>query len=197
MKIYTRTGDKGQTSLFGGERVSKNHSRVTAYGELDELNSALGYFSFLLEKQQKKFAEEINWVSQIQRQLFSIGSWLASREASANIIAGKPAFAGSRNAKTDVGSQAVTEIETKIDEWEKNLPPLKNFILPGGSEAGAFCHFSRSICRRAERSLIQARENGEEIPELSIIYINRLADALFVLARYVNWCEQVEEIPWS
>jgi cob(I)alamin adenosyltransferase len=195
MKIYTRTGDKGQTALFGGERVSKAHGRVGAYGTLDELNSALGICVSLARK-ERGFEEETRWILQVQKDLFALGSWLASKEASERAARGEEAFAGARQNRTHVDESRVAELEAQIDSWESHLAPMKSFILPGGTLLGAQTHLARTICRRAEREVIALGESGETVPPLVVQYLNRLADALFVLARYLNHRGGIHEDPW-
>jgi len=198
MKIYTRTGDKGQTSLFGGERVEKSHTRVQAYGTLDELNSQIGLCISILKStplaSQKK---SLDLLLQTQRDLFAIGSWLASREASERVSKGEEAFAGDRKNRTHIDEKNISSLENAIDSWEEKLEPMKTFILPGGSLLASHIHMARTICRRAERETIIARESGELIPDLAIQYLNRLADALFVFSRFVNFESGVKEDPWQ
>ncbi len=196
MKIYTRTGDKGQTSLFGGERVLKSHARVGAYGSLDELNSALG-LALAHCRTQKKRDAECEWILQVQRDLFAVGSWLASKEASEKVSNGEEAFTGQRQARTHVGPERVTQLEHAIDGWEKDLAPMKSFLLPNGSVAGAQVHVARTLCRRSEREVIALRESGEIVPDIAVQYLNRLADALFTLARHLNRLDGVKEDPWT
>ena len=196
MKVYTRTGDKGQTSLFGGERVSKTHARVATYGTLDELNSHLGV-CIVLARKEKQFSDEILWLLSVQKDLFALGSWLASKEASEKAARGEEAFAGARQSRTHVDDTQVTEMETRIDAWETHLEPMKSFILPGGTLLGAQLHVARTICRRAEREAIALGEAGEIVPELAVRYLNRLADALFVLARFFNKRLGTTEDPWA
>ncbi len=197
MKIYTRTGDKGQTSLFGGERVSKTHGRVQAYGSLDELNSYLGLcVSYCAAESASDYKDEIQWLLQVQKDLFALGSWLASKEASERVAAGEEAFKGARQNRTHVDESRIKELEDQIDQWETKLEPMKSFILPGGSMPGAQMHMARSLCRRAERETIALQESGETVPELTIQYLNRLADALFVFARHLNQKAGVKEHPW-
>jgi cob(I)alamin adenosyltransferase len=196
MKIYTRTGDKGQTSLFGGERVSKAHGRVGAYGTLDELNSQLG-LCVALARKEKQFPDETNWLLDVQRDLFALGSWLASKEASERAARGEEAFAGARQNRTHVDEARVSAMETRIDGWETYLAPMSSFILPGGTVLGAQTHVARTICRRAERETIALGESGEVVPALVVQYLNRLADALFVLARFFNHRSGVHEDPWT
>lgn len=196
MKIYTRTGDKGQTSLFGGERVSKTNGRVGAYGTLDELNSHLG-LCVALARKEKQFADEILWLLHVQRDLFALGSWLASKEASERAARGEEAFEGARQNRTHVDEARVAELEQRIDSWESHLAPMKSFILPGGTALGAQAHVARTVCRRAEREVIALAETGETVPPLVITYLNRLADALFVLARFLNHRAGTHEDPWA
>jgi cob(I)alamin adenosyltransferase len=195
MKIYTRTGDKGQTSLFGGERVSKTHGRVMAYGTLDELNSALG-LCVAAGRSAAVPAADIEWLLGVQRDLFALGSWLASKEASERVSRGEEAFSGARQARTEVSEARIAELEAAIDGWEKSLVPMKSFILPGGSVPAAQVHLARTLCRRAERETLLLAESGEVVPELALRYLNRLADALFVFARHLNHTAGVHEDPW-
>lgn len=197
MKIYTRTGDKGQTALYGGERVSKTHGRVGAYGTLDELNSCLGLCVSLCRKEKLGLEEETRWLLQVQKDLFALGSWLASKDASTRVAKGEEAFAGNRQDRTHVDENRVIELENQIDAWEKHLAPMTSFILPGGTVLGAHVHIARTICRRAEREVIALGESGELVPALVIQYLNRLADALFVLARYLNHRGGIHEDPWA
>lgn len=196
MKIYTRTGDKGQTSLFGGERVSKAHERVCAYGTLDELNSCLGLCISLARLTEKKLKKEVAWLVEVQRDLFALGSWLASPEASKRVAEGKSAFSGAREERTRVDEDRIRELEKFIDGWEKKLKPMKTFILPGGSLVGAQSHVARTLCRKAEREVVALYDSGEVVPEIAIVYLNRLADALFVFARFVNNKSKIKEDPW-
>ncbi|MGZ3710827.1 MAG: cob(I)yrinic acid a,c-diamide adenosyltransferase, partial [Bdellovibrionota bacterium] len=161
MKIYTRTGDKGQTSLFGGKRVSKAHGRVAVYGTFDELNSYLGLAVALCrEEDDKTFAKEIAWLLRVQKDLFALGSWLASPEASQRAAKGEEAFEGARQNRTHIDEARITEIEKNIDLWESKLEPMKSFILPGGTIIGSQVHIARTICRRAEREAIALQETG-------------------------------------
>ena len=181
-KIYTKTGDKGETSLFGGARVPKSHIRVEAYGTVDELNSYIGLLSDLIPPQYKPVLKEI------QDRLFTIGSVLASDP--------------DKNMMTpDVKNEDVQLLENEIDTMEVSLPPLKNFILPGGHSTVSFCNIARTVCRRAERLIIALdlieKEEGRTIDPLSIQYINRLSDYLFVLGRKVALDLKVEEVIWK
>lgn len=177
-KIYTKTGDKGQTSLLGGTRVSKSHERIEAYGTVDELNSHIGLLADLEVNQHRK-----GFLRDIQNILFSIGSSLANESE-------KPSF------KIEVKNEWITELEKEIDKMEENLEPLKNFILPGGHLSVSFCHVARCVCRRAERLVIGIKENSK-IDEAIIQYLNRLSDYLFVLSRMMAKELGVKEVIWK
>lgn len=172
MKIYTRTGDRGETSLFGGARVPKNDPRIEAYGTVDELNSLLGVV-LAIESDVQLLA--------VQRDLFEIGAHLASP--------GTSRFTG-------VDSSRIEELERGIDAMEAELAPLKSFILPGGTPAAAQLHVARTVCRRAER-LVVALHDDDPATLSSITYLNRLSDYLFVAARYANHKRGVEDVPWT
>ncbi|WP_026166595.1 cob(I)yrinic acid a,c-diamide adenosyltransferase [Gracilimonas tropica] len=177
MKIYTKKGDSGNTSLFGGQRVSKSSKRIDAYGTVDELNSILGMAtSFGLSKKGSELLETV------QQQLFVLGADLAT-----------PASKEVRIER--IGHKEVEFLEQAIDEMEEELEPLKNFILPGGAQTGATLHFARTVCRRAERITVECRHE-EEISEVAIMYINRLSDFLFVLARFENKQAGTKETTW-
>src|SRR5688572_1335365 len=163
MKIYTKTGDKGDTGLFGGGRVSKHHPRVSAYGEVDELNSFLG-----LARATEPMPRIDDILLGIQRDLLSVGALLATpdREKMREHL-----------AKARIDDVRITELERAIDEADLELEPLKAFIIPGGSQKAATLHVCRTVCRRAERAVIAMR--GEEsIPDLAVVYLNRLSDLL-------------------
>ena len=179
MKIYTRTGDGGETALFDGRRVSKADLRVDAYGEVDELNAAIG--GALAAGVGPEMAEMLE---QVQRDLFAVGGTLADP---AHRVAG-------RVEKMAVGQAEVGRLEQWIDRLEDSLPPLRHFILPGGSAAGAALHLARTICRRAERRVV-ALGAGEVDPVL-LAYVNRLSDFLFVAARAVNHRAGIAELEW-
>ncbi|MBF8286614.1 MAG: ATP:cob(I)alamin adenosyltransferase, partial [Dehalococcoidia bacterium] len=169
-KLYTRTGDLGQTALFGGGRVPKDHLRVEAYGGVDELNSALGVaVSFL--RQRRIIAA----LQSVQNELFNVGSELAS-ESGPRAEKGRMFLDPERK---------VAELERLIDEYDAKVPPLRTFILPSGSQAGALLHLARGVCRRAERAVVRLSREEEVNPHV-LRYLNRLSDLLFVLARYVN-----------
>jgi cob(I)alamin adenosyltransferase len=179
MKIYTKTGDQGETSLFAGGRVRKNHLRVEAYGTVDELNSCLG-----LARSFNLPAQADAWLEIVQNDLFTLGADLATPDA----------------AKAEwlvrVKMEQVTPLEGWIDAMDADLPPLKNFILPGGTSGAGALHLARTICRRAERIAVQLGEE-DTINTLVIMYLNRLSDFLFTLARWVNFQAGESETKWS
>jgi len=180
MKIYTKTGDGGETSLFGGGRVSKSDARVAAYGDVDELNAALGRVLANLRLDDSLQAPLLR----IQRALFGVGGEIATREEKHR---GKL-----RDLVTD---QDVEFLETSLDAMEVDLPPLQSFVLPGGGPAGSALHVARTVCRRAERSVV-ALAAGERLRPEIVRYLNRLSDWLFVAARHVNFREGRPETPW-
>ena len=177
MKIYTKTGDKGTTSLLTGTRVSKSDLRLEAYGTLDELNSWLGLVSAEVPSGCFPLIQEI------QSELFSMGSYLA--------LDGKASF-----PMPQISSSLVKELETQIDRWSQKLPELKNFILPSGSKASSMCHVARTICRRSERLIVALSEQVEVKTEIPL-FLNRLSDFLFVQARYVLCTEGLDEVVWT
>lgn len=179
MKIYTKTGDDGTTSLFSGGRVLKTHLRVESYGTVDELNSALG-----LVRAFEPSAPVDGWLTQVQRQLFHLGADLATP------MDAKSEWVVRMDAAT------VEWLEARIDEMTAVLPPLTNFILPGGSRAAAQLHVARTICRRAERLVVALREY-EAINNHALVYLNRLSDFLFTLARYENMQAGVPAATWT
>jgi cob(I)alamin adenosyltransferase len=180
VKIYTRTGDDGDTGLFDGTRVSKDHPRVAAYGDVDELNAWLGFVRAAIEKDQ----DLVQMLDRIQRDLFGLGARLADP---ARKIA-------ERVTKATVSSQDIVRLEQWIDLLESELPPLRRFILAGGCTAGAALHVARTVCRRAERSTVRLGSEAVE-PEV-VIYINRLSDLLFVMARAINHRAGAPEQEW-
>ena len=181
MKIYTKSGDQGSTGLFGGDRVSKSDARVEAYGTVDELNSFLGFAAVLVtdEGLGKKLLA-------IQHDLFAIGASLATSREKTN-CGGKK--------RTEVPMKRVGEIEAWIDDISAKLPELKAFVLPGGTQSAAVLHMCRTVCRRAERVVVEAGEQGEIDPG-AIIYLNRLSDLLFVWARFENSQEGGSDVLW-
>ena len=178
MKIYTRTGDSGETSLFDGTRVMKSDARVDAYGEVDELNAWLGFARALALDSDLDAA-----LDAIQRDLFAVGAQLADP---ADRIA-------ARVTKATVGDADVARLEQLIDRLEAELSPLRRFILAGGTQAGAVLHLARTVCRRAERRIVALDPPADPV---LIRYVNRLADLLFVLARAANHRAQVKEAEW-
>ena len=179
MKVYTKTGDGGKTSLIGGTRVSKNHIRIEAYGTVDELNSYIG-----LVRDQEVDKRSKDTLIEIQDRLFTIGSSLASDP-------GK-----SKMKIPDLLESDVEFLEKEIDFMNDLLPEMRSFVLPGGHQTVSFCHLARCVCRRTERISIELNQN-EYVAELVIKYLNRLSDYLFVLARFVTQQLKVEETPWK
>ena len=181
MKIYTRTGDAGSTGLFGGPRVSKDDVRIEAYGTVDELNAALGCVRSL-----GAVAEPIGaQIELIQRELFSLGAELATPDPDEFDL-------------RVIGGDHVARLETWIDEHESGLEPLKQFILPGGTQAASLLQLARAICRRAERRVVTlADQEGVEISNDVVVYLNRLSDYLFVLSRAVNSQAGIGDVPWQ
>ena len=178
MKIYTRTGDSGETSLLGGKRVSKNSVRVDTYGEVDELNASIGVARAETTHPQIRKA-----LIEIQRDLFSLGAQLADPK-------GEPS-----SDKVTLEKGNVEVLEKHIDRFESSLSKLDHFILPGGSKASALLHHARSICRRVERKLVTLADR-ELVPPSAIPYMNRLSDLLFVMARLENRHQKVEDEKW-
>lgn len=179
MKIYTKTGDKGKTSLFGGERVSKDTQRIEAYGCVDELNSHIGVVRSL-----KPQVEIERILDRVQQELFILGTDLATPQT-------RPPKKIDR-----IESRHIEQLEKDIDRLDSALDPLQQFILPGGSRVAAALHVARTVCRRAERRIVQLSKKGE-IGTTPVVYINRLSDLLFVTARYANKLESVEEVKWD
>lgn len=182
VKIYTKTGDRGETGLFDGSRASKASPRVEAYGDVDELNAMLGVaLAFIREDQELR-----SCLLDIQRDLFVVGAHLADPKARVE---------AKRGAKASLTEDKITQLERWIDHFEEQLPPLRQFILPGGSKGGATLHHARTVCRRAERQVV-ALSQQVDIASLLIIYLNRLSDFLFVAARLENQRRNYAEIPW-
>ena len=185
MKIYTKTGDRGETGLFGEGRVAKDHVRIDAYGEVDELNSTLGLAIVHLEAAGE--AELAAGLRQVQADLFTVGAVLATPA---------PEDGGRENSYIPALDPARVEgLERWIDAADAELEPLKSFILPGGSPAAAVLHLARTVCRRAERRVVGlARE--ARVGEEHLVYLNRLSDLLFILARLANRRAGVADVPW-
>jgi cob(I)alamin adenosyltransferase len=177
-KIYTKTGDAGETALFGGARVPKNHHRVEAYGTVDELNAYIGMLRDTVENAEYRVV-----LKDIQDRLFTIGAVLASDPSKQMMV-------------PDVRNEDIQLLENQIDTMEAALPSLKNFILPGGHTTVSFCNIARTVCRRTERLVVGLNEI-EKIDPLSIKYLNRLSDYLFVLGRKVGQDLGAEEIIWK
>lgn len=182
MRIYTRTGDQGETGLFGGQRVAKNHPRVSAYGEVDELNAHLG--ACVAQCEDPAFRTDLEL---LQHELFILGGDLATPpEEGSNV--------GSRRVPR-VSEGMAAALESLIDRYESELPALTAFILPGGTALGAALHVARTVCRRAERAVIVAAGRESINPEC-VVYLNRLSDLLFTMARAANRRAGAAETPW-
>lgn len=181
MKIYTRTGDEGETGLFGGGRVAKDHPRVAAYGDVDELNSVIGLARGM--PPANLFDAELE---AIQRDLFAIGGHLATPD---------PAKVRAALEKAALSADRVGDFERGMDAAEAELSPLRAFILPAGDPKAAMLHFARTVCRRAERSVVSLAR-ADHVPELFLVYINRLSDYLFTLARVVNHRAGRGDVTW-
>lgn len=178
MKIYTKTGDKGTTGLYGGTRVSKSSPRIAAYGDIDELNAVLG-----VARAETSLEPIRNALGEVQTTLFTVGAQLASPTV---------------DPKIEVVTAAHSEtLERQIDVITESLSPMRHFILPGGGRTAAFLHLARTVCRRAERAMVHLNGlPGEGVDHWVLIYINRLSDFLFVLARLANQLEKIEDRAW-
>lgn len=179
-KIYTKTGDKGSTSLIGGVRVPKSHIRIESYGTVDELNSYLG-----MVRDMANNTLITEWIHEVQDRLFTIGSVLATnpeKEVKMKL--------------PDLHEADVIFLEQKIDEMNEVLPEMRSFILSGGNLAASTTHVARCICRRAERLCVGMQQDNEVMPDMIVQYLNRLSDFLFVLARYIAHINGVEDTPW-
>ena len=186
MKIYTKTGDKGKTSLFGGSRVSKHHLRIEAYGTIDELNSHIG---LIRDQKVDSFTNEC--LMKIQNELFTLGAMLATPPEKELLKSGKKRL----NIHT-INEESITYLETQMDKMNEELPQMTHFILPGGHTTVSFCHIARCVCRRAERISTQLSEKSTVDAQI-LMYLNRLSDYLFVLARKLTIDNQAKEIPWK
>jgi cob(I)alamin adenosyltransferase len=185
MKIYTKTGDRGETGLFGGQRVRKDHVRVDAYGDVDELNSVIGMAAARLAVDGS--TDLVEQLRSVQTELFTLG---------ANLATPAPEDGGRPSAYIPPLDPArIAELEQWIDQAETELEPLRNFVLPGGTEAAARLHLGRTVCRRAERRVITLAHEAH-IDEVLIVYLNRLSDYLFTLARLANRRSGVDDVPW-
>lgn len=178
--VYTKTGDKGTTALIGGTRVKKHNQRLNAYGTVDELNSFIGMIrSYNID------AHTQETIIAIQNELFVIGAYLATDTSVSDL-----------RSKLNCDEKKIEFLELEMDQMEANLPPLSNFVLPGGHPVVAYCHICRTICRRTERIVSELAE-GMEIDNWVLRYLNRLSDYFFVLSRYMTNFYQVKEIPWQ
>lgn len=179
MKIYTKTGDKGLTSLFGGKRVPKHHMRIEAYGTVDELNSYIG-----LIRDQKVDENTFKVLIEIQDRLFTLGSMLATEP-------------GNEKVKVpQLFEEDITLLENEIDKMNETLPEMRSFVLPGGHPTVSYCHIARCVCRRSERLTVHLTE-VEPVQEIVVKYLNRLSDYLFVLSRKLTQDNNANEIPWK
>ena len=176
-KIYTKTGDDGTTGLFGGARLPKHHVRIEAYGTVDELNAVIGWLMTLIEDAETKLL-----LLTVQSRLFTVGSNLASDPEKEMIT-------------PDLTGDDIKTIEESIDVMQNTLPSLKHFILPGGSPSVSAAHLARTVCRRAERRCVALAQVSEVEPNI-LLYLNRLSDYFFVLARWLGYKEGIEEIKW-
>ncbi len=181
MRIYTKTGDSGETGLFGGPRVEKDHVRVEAYGTVDELNAVLGVCLTVITE-----PETMGLLQRIQNDLFDVGSDLATPP---------DAKKSARDRRISVTAEQVEDLERQIDRFEADLKPLRNFILPGGCPAAAHLHHARCVCRWAERRTVTLMRTEDINPDL-LKYLNRLSDLLFVMARWMNHDTGVDESQW-
>lgn len=178
-KIYTKTGDKGQTSLIGGTRLPKHHVRIEAYGTVDELNSHIGLLRDVIEEKSV-----FDLLISIQDRLFTIGSQLAADPEK------------NKMQLPIVYEEDVTALEKAIDEMNTQVPEMKSFVLPGGHIYVSYCHIARCVCRRAERAVLRLAEN-ESVNDIHIKYLNRLSDYLFMLSRWLTMKLNAKEIAWK
>lgn len=185
MKIYTKTGDKGTTALYGGTRVPKHHLRIESYGTVDELNSYIG-----LIRDQNIDVQSIDSLIRIQNELFTLGAMLATPPEKEVLKNGKQ-----RLNIPKITDTSISLLESEIDSMSTALPQMTNFILPGGHQTVSFCHISRCVCRRAERLVTALNETDDVNPDI-LTYLNRLSDYLFVLARKLTIAVSADEIPW-
>ena len=188
--LYTRTGDAGMTSLIGGKRVAKNSPRVNAYGTLDELNAHIGLV-------QSRCSELDNFVTStlldINHTLFNLGAYLATPPAEVTETSSADAIPTVLKALPD----SIADLEHQIDTLDSMVPAQRTFILPGGSLGAAEAHVARTVCRRAEREILNLATTGEHIEPIVLTYINRLSDCLFILARYITHFTGAPDIPWQ
>lgn len=178
-KIYTKTGDKGQTSLIGGTRLPKHHIRIEAYGTIDELNSHIGLLRDVVEN-----GNTFELLVSIQDRLFTIGSQLAADPVK------------NKMQLPSIHEEDIVSLEKAIDEIDAKVPEMKSFVLPGGHVHVSYCHIARCVCRRAERSVLKLSES-EPVDDIYIKYLNRLSDYLFMLSRWLTLARGANEIPWK
>jgi cob(I)alamin adenosyltransferase len=188
VKIYTGTGDRGKTSLFSGERVAKNNDHIETYGDIDELNSVIGALLASLRDIDDQLVDELK---QIQSNLFAVSAWLATSPGSAVTQTLQP-----------LSDDPAKRLERAVDRIDAGLPPLKQFILPGGHPTAAWAHIARTVCRRAERRLValtasQTHGADDGNYQHALVFLNRLSDYFFVLARHLNKVQRVEDITWQ
>ena len=181
LKIYTKTGDGGKTSLIGGTKVSKSHIRIESYGTVDELNSHIGMLNDLCDDAPTKKV-----LQEIQDRLFTIGSCLACDPEKETVM-----------RIPDLHEEDILFLENEMDAMEKHLQPMKSFILPGGHITISASHIARCVCRRAERICVQMQEENLSIEPIIIKYLNRLSDYLFMVSRYMGHLKNVADIPWK
>ena len=186
MKIYTKTGDKGTTALFGGTRVPKHHIRIESYGTVDELNSYIG-----LIRDQDIDEHHKSKLTHIQKKLFTVGAILATDPEKATLKSGKE-----RLNIPKINEEDIKLLEKEMDDMNDQLPTMTHFVLPGGHQTVSFCHIARCVCRRAER-LASALNDLEPVPPDTLKYINRLSDYLFVLARKLSKDLHAKEVKWT
>lgn len=191
MKVYTKSGDQGKTSLLGGERVTKCHQKVEAYGDVDELNSFVG---FLVNSMNHEFNsgnfsnldEFISLLKKTQHILFNLGSELAASDKRSEQL-----------KMPEIKDEDVSDLEKAMDKMDTELPKMTHFVLPGGCHSASVAHLCRTVCRRVERRIVKCYEdNFDKLPPNSLIYVNRLSDYFFVLARYLNLRKNEEEVLW-
>ncbi|MTG98136.1 MULTISPECIES: cob(I)yrinic acid a,c-diamide adenosyltransferase [Myroides] len=185
MKVYTKTGDKGTTALFGGTRVPKHHIRIESYGTVDELNSHIG---LIRDQEMNQLYKEV--LIEIQDRLFTVGAILATDPDKAILKNGKE-----RLNIPKISEEDIALLENEIDRMEESLPPMTHFVLPGGHTTVSYCHIARCVCRRAERLSVHLNEI-EAVDESVLKYLNRLSDYLFVLARKLTFDLHAEEVKW-
>tara|TARA_B110000196_G_C21135088_1_gene660609 strand:- start:1106 stop:1717 length:612 start_codon:yes stop_codon:yes gene_type:complete len=185
-KVYTKSGDKGQTYLVGGKKIAKNDIRICSYGEIDELNAYIGGCRQLIveKSDNSEFKKLSNILYRIQNELFNLGNMLATLDE--DIKKGMPRIEDSH----------IKKMENEIDYFNENLPDLKSFVLPGGSQLNIWFHISRTLCRRCERTVVSLSQK-ESVDGIIVKYLNRLSDGLFVWSRWVNVMQSHSEVSWN